>query len=61
MRRLSHSGHADPTVAQVLVRSSRRLSRARLHYGHGTDSARDDAAALVWHVMHLPLPASAAV
>jgi ribosomal protein L3 glutamine methyltransferase len=45
----------------VLERSTRRLSRARLHYGHGTDSARDDAAALLWHVMQLPLPASAAL
>ena len=45
----------------MLVRSTRRLSRARLHYGHGTDSARDDAAALLWHVMRLPLPAPAAV
>jgi ribosomal protein L3 glutamine methyltransferase len=60
MRQLSHSGHANPTVAEVLVRSTRRLSRARLHYGHGTDSARDDAAALLWHVMQLPVPAPAA-
>lgn len=43
------------------MRSTRRLSRARLHYGHGTDCARDDAAALVWHVMQLPLAASAAL
>jgi ribosomal protein L3 glutamine methyltransferase len=58
MRQLSHSGHANPTVEAVLERSTRRLSRARLHYGHGTDNARDDAAALLWHVLHLPLPAS---
>lgn len=45
----------------MLERSTRRLSRARLHYGHGTDSARDDAAALLWHVMQLPLPVSAAL
>jgi ribosomal protein L3 glutamine methyltransferase len=59
MRQLSHSGHANPTVEAVLERSTRRLSRARLHYGHGTDNARDDAAALLWHVLRLPLPASA--
>jgi len=59
MRQLSHSGHANPTVESVLERSTRRLSRARLHYGHGTDNARDDAAALLWHVLRLPLPASA--
>jgi ribosomal protein L3 glutamine methyltransferase len=61
MRQLSHSGQANPTVEAVLERSTRRLSRARLHYGHGTDSARDDAAALLWHVMRLPLPAAAAL
>jgi len=66
MRRLSHSGVADPTeasltVAAVLERSTRRLARARLHYGHGTASAGDDAAALLWHVMGLPLPAPPSV
>ena len=61
MRQLSHSGHANPTVEAVLARSTRRLARARLHYGHGTDGARDDAAALLWHVMRLPWPAPAAV
>jgi len=49
------------TVASVLARSTRRLARARLHYGHGTASARDDAAALLWHVMGLPSPAVDAV
>ena len=61
MRRLSHSGVANPTVEAVLARSTRRLSRARLHYGHGTAHARDDAAALLWHVMRLPTPAPASV
>jgi ribosomal protein L3 glutamine methyltransferase len=32
-----------------------------LHYGHGTATAADDAAALLWHVMGLPVPAPAAV
>ena len=45
---------ARPTVASVLERSARRLARARLHYGHGTATAADDAAALLWHVMELP-------
>jgi ribosomal protein L3 glutamine methyltransferase len=56
MRRLSHSGGGDPTVAQLLTRASRRLAAARLHFGHGTERARDDAAALLWHVMRLGVP-----
>lgn len=34
-----------------------RFRRARLHYGHGTANAADEAAALVWHVMRFPYPA----
>jgi ribosomal protein L3 glutamine methyltransferase len=61
MRQLSHSSQGNPSVASVLERSARRLTRARLHYGHGTASALDDAAALLWHVMRLPWPAPPAV
>jgi ribosomal protein L3 glutamine methyltransferase len=32
-----------------------------VHFGHGTDNAVDDAAALLWHVMDLPQGAPAAI
>ena len=41
------------TVADLLQDGTRRLSKARLHYGHGTDNPGDDAAALVFHVLGL--------
>jgi ribosomal protein L3 glutamine methyltransferase len=50
MPRLSHT----PTVGDLIASVTRRLTRARVFFGHGTDNARDEAFALVFHVMKLP-------
>jgi ribosomal protein L3 glutamine methyltransferase len=60
MARLFHRPRRDSrdekpaTVADLIVTAMRRLRRAKVFYGHGTDNARDEAFALVFHVMELP-------
>lgn len=45
---------SKPTVLELIERGARRLRRAGVFFGHGTDNARDDSAALVLHALHLP-------
>lgn len=41
-------------MADLIAGAERRLRRARVYFGHGTDNARDEAAALVFHGLKIP-------
>ncbi len=55
MAKLSH------TAGTLIDATARRFRRAQLYYGHGTDNARDEAAALVFHALDLPWDGAASV
>jgi ribosomal protein L3 glutamine methyltransferase len=61
MNKVSHKRNrsrvsGSVTVRDLIERGARRLRRARVFFGHGTDNARDESAALVWHALGLPAP-----
>jgi len=45
------------TLGELIERTERRLCAARLHYGHGTDNPRDEAAFIVLRGHRLPFDA----
>ena len=59
--RVRDAGLTFASVGELLEWAAIRLQKARLHYGHGTDNPRDEAAALVFHALglaHESAPAS---
>jgi ribosomal protein L3 glutamine methyltransferase len=46
------------TLGELISRTERRFRSARLHYGHGTHNARDEAAFLVLRALRLPFDVS---
>jgi ribosomal protein L3 glutamine methyltransferase len=45
------TARAPLTVRELIARGARRLTRARVYFGHGTDNAWDEAASLTLHAL----------
>jgi ribosomal protein L3 glutamine methyltransferase len=63
-RRLKRPGRRPTrplTVRRLIERGARLLTRARVHFGHGTDNAWDEAASLALHALGLPHAGGAAL
>lgn len=52
--RKRRQGSGAVTVGEAFHATVARLRKARLHYGHGTHDARDEAAFLILHLLGLP-------
>ncbi len=52
-RRRQPGPPAARDVGELVEWAARRLARAGLHFGHGTDNALDEAGALVFHALQL--------
>lgn len=55
------AGRAPLTVRELIARGARRLKRAQVHFGHGTDNAWDEAASLTLHALRRPHATGAAL
>ncbi len=53
VRRRTRKQHAPDSVGGLIRECEARLEEAQVFFGHGTGNARDEAAALVFHVLAL--------